>query len=111
MTYNRRLLALVPIVLTISCAATVGGKFDQAHILYNQASSVALAYAEKPDADETARQAIAATISRTGPVVIKASQVLDDPAVSKDEKRIYAEWAAAVLEEAVRQLTELVMGR
>ena len=106
-----RLLLLAPLVLTVSCAASVGGKFDQAHILYNQASSVALAYAEQPDSDPAAREAIAETIARTGPVVVKASEVLDDPAVSTDEKRIYANWASAVLEEAIRQLTEEVMGK
>jgi len=107
----RRMLYAAPLLLACSCAATTAGKYDQAHFLYNQAASVALAYAEQPDANLEIRQRIATIVVRTGPVVNKASEVLDDPNATKSEKTLYFNWAWAVLEEATRQLTQELVGR
>lgn len=105
------LLLSVALFMAASCAASTPSKFDQAHLLYNQAASVALAYAEQPDADPVARQRIADVIIRTGPVVNKCSLVLEDPRASESEKELYSRWAIAILDEAIRQLTEEALRR
>jgi len=108
---RREMLCAAVLLMTCSCAASTAGKYDQAHALYNQAASVALAYAEQPDADPAVKDKIVEIIVRTGPVVRKGSEVLDDPNVTADDKKIYLGWAWAVLEEATRQLTEALIGQ
>ena len=97
--------------LISACAVSPAAKFDQAHLAYNHIASVALSYAERPDADPVAKEAISQTVMRTAPVILRASTIIDDPEAQESERTLYVRWALAIVEQATLQLTDLVLGR
>ena len=83
-------------------------QFDQAHGLYNAVAATALEYAESPIADPTVKAAIKQVVVRTGPVVIRGSEVIDKVAAGAEPtgvETLYIEWGKAAIEEAMSQLS------
>ena len=68
--------AIFAALLVGGCSQSAVNKFDSAHAVYNAAAGAAMDYADDPLANKAAGDRIAEIVVRTGPLVIRGSNVV-----------------------------------